>query len=208
MRARCDTFDAAPIQAAIASGETTPRRAYETYCAMAARPYARSTWELLLKRPAAAPPATDQQIAEPWSELTPVKPSNVLTIMSDRASLKVRGGALYVSDPHLNEPRLLVYERRSVKPLAIVMTGWGGFVTIGAMRFCSDYKVAIIILDWTRDFLTVVAPPSRQSATLIRAQAAADPLPQFAVFVVCATLLGRETCKSRLAGQDCSGDNR
>jgi CRISPR/Cas system-associated endonuclease Cas1 len=171
-RPRCDTFDASLIRATIANGETTPRQAYEAYAACAARPYARSTWELLLKRPKAAP-TTLFKIAEPWSELAPFKPSNILTTTSDRASLKVKGGALRVTDG----THELVYERRSVKPLAIVMVGWSGFVTIEAMRFCFDHGVAIIILDWTRDFLTIVAPPARQSAAMIRAQATIEPLP-------------------------------
>jgi CRISPR-associated endonuclease Cas1 len=171
-RPKCDVFDAAAIRAAIASGEKTHFQAYRDYASQAARPYARSTWELMLKARSShvAPIA---QIAAPWVGLTPVKPVNVLTTISDRASLKVKGGALCVTDG----AHELRYERRSVKPLAIVMTGWSGFVTIEAMRFCSDHNVAIIVIDWTRDFLSVIAPPANQSAALIRAQASADPLP-------------------------------
>jgi CRISP-associated protein Cas1 len=44
------------------------------------------------------------------------------------------------------------------------------------MRWVCDHKVAIIVLDWMRDFLTIVAPPAKTSATLIRAQVLADPL--------------------------------
>jgi CRISPR/Cas system-associated endonuclease Cas1 len=171
-RPRSDTFDAAAIRAAIAHGETTARQAYEAYASCAARPYARSTWELLLRRPEAAAMAA-REIAAPWGDIAPVKPLRVLTMISDRASLKVRGGALIATD----DDRGLVYEPRSVKPVAIVMAGWAGFVTIEAMRFCSDFKIAIIVLDWTRDFMTVVAPPARQSANWIRRQAVADPLP-------------------------------
>jgi CRISPR/Cas system-associated endonuclease Cas1 len=185
-RPRCDVFDAAAVRAAIAGGRWTPRRAYEAYCATAARPYARSTWELLLRQ--TETPSGGREADEglggspaPWRDITPVKPASVLTTMSDRASLKVRGGALIVSDPHHHEgvfdERVLVYEARSVKPLAIVMAGWAGFVTIEAMRFCSDFKIAIIVLDWTRDFMTVVAPPARHSANWIRRQAATNPLP-------------------------------
>jgi CRISPR/Cas system-associated endonuclease Cas1 len=171
-RPRCDGFDAAEAREAIAGGRATARQAYEVYCATAARPYARSTWELLLRRPEPVE-SVAREIVAPWRDITPVKPARVLTAMSDRASLKVRGGALIVTD----DDRALVYEARGVKPLAIVMAGWAGFVTIEAMRFCSDFKIAIIILDWTRDFMTVVAPPARQSANWIRRQAAADPLP-------------------------------
>jgi CRISPR/Cas system-associated endonuclease Cas1 len=172
-RPRSDAFDAADIREAIASGVITPRRAYEAYAETAARPYARSTWELLLRRQITADTPARGESVDPWSELLPVKPSNILTTTTDNASLKVRGGALHVSDGARN----LVYEQRSVKPYAIVMSGWAGFVTIEAMRFCSDHKIAVIILDWTRDFMTVIAPPARQSARMIRAQSTVDPLP-------------------------------
>jgi len=155
MRARCDAFDAETIRNKIKCGDTTPLLAYRDYASTAARPYARSTWQMLLKSPKTAAPGL-QQIGEPWTELTPVKPVNVLTTITDRANLKVRGGALYVTDGE----RILVYEPRGAKPFAIVMTGWAGFVTIEAMRFCSDYSVAIIVLDWTRDFMY-----DRRSAT-------------------------------------------
>jgi CRISPR/Cas system-associated endonuclease Cas1 len=179
-RPRCDVFDAAAARGAIAGGGVTARQAYEAYCATAARPYARSTWEMILRQPPAAAREA-QEIAAPWRDLAPVKPSRVLTILSDQASLRVRGGALIVTDPqfreHKREDGELVYEARSVKPTAIVMAGWAGFVTIEAMRFCSDFKIAIIVLDWTRDFMTVVAPSSRQSANLIKRQSIANPLP-------------------------------
>ena len=48
-RPRCDPFDANAIALAIETGETTPLRAYEAYASVAARPYARSSWEVLLK---------------------------------------------------------------------------------------------------------------------------------------------------------------
>ena len=48
-RARCDPFDAQAIRAAIVKGETTERRAYEGYAATAARPYARSSFDVMLR---------------------------------------------------------------------------------------------------------------------------------------------------------------
>ena len=48
-RPRCDPFDAAAIIAAIGKGETTPLRAYQAYASTAARPYARSTFEIYLR---------------------------------------------------------------------------------------------------------------------------------------------------------------
>jgi CRISPR/Cas system-associated endonuclease Cas1 len=55
------------------------------------------------------------------------------------------------------------------------MTGWSGLVSVEAMRFCHDNNIAIVMLDWSRNFLSIVAPPASQSASLIRAQCAADP---------------------------------
>ena len=57
------------------------------------------------------------------------------------------------------------------------MTAWGGYVTIEAIRFCADYNIAVIILDWSRDLMSVVSPSVRQSGPLIRSQAVCDPLP-------------------------------
>jgi hypothetical protein len=48
-RPRCDPFNANAVALAIEAGETTPLRAYEAYASVAARPYARSSWEVLLK---------------------------------------------------------------------------------------------------------------------------------------------------------------
>jgi CRISP-associated protein Cas1 len=56
------------------------------------------------------------------------------------------------------------------------MMGWSGMVTIEAMRWACDRKVAIILLDWMRDFLTIVGAPAKPSAAFVRAQVLADPL--------------------------------
>jgi hypothetical protein len=85
-RPRCDVFDAAAAREAIAGGRSTARQAYEAYCSTAARPYSRSTWELMLRRPKAAAAAAREIIA-PWRDIAPAKPAHVLTTMSDRASV-------------------------------------------------------------------------------------------------------------------------
>lgn len=73
--------------------------------------------------------------------------------------------------------RKITYEPRGHKPQAIVMTGWGGYISVEAIRFCTDYKIAVLILDWSRDLMTVVSPTVKQSGSLIRTQAVCDPLP-------------------------------
>jgi CRISPR-associated endonuclease Cas1 len=185
-RPRCDPFDA--VTQAIEAGETTPLRAYEAYASVAARPYARASWEIFVSQarrcaPIKQPPDQksgclvlsddDDGVPDYWDKLSPVKPTNVLTTISDRASVSVKAGALYVKD----DDRKITYEKRGVKPLAIAMTGYAGYVSIEAMRFCRDHSIAIIVLDWTRDFMTIVAPPPKQVGLLIRAQATCDPLP-------------------------------
>jgi CRISPR/Cas system-associated endonuclease Cas1 len=178
-RPRCDPFDANTVALAIEAGETTPLRAYEAYASVAARPYARSSWEVLLKNNKGIqtdnkPPLTIKHTkaqASYW--LDPVKPSNILTTTFDNASLKVKGAALIVTDGD----RKIIYEQRGLKPQAIVMTGWGGYITIEAIRFCTDYNIAVIILDWSRDLMSVVSPSVKQSGPMICAQATCDPLP-------------------------------
>jgi CRISPR-associated endonuclease Cas1 len=173
MRARCDPFDVMAVRAAIARGETNARRAYEAYAAVSARPYARSSWEVLVRsRKPVAEPERGQGL---WARLpilsskhraAPVKPSNVLTLTGDSASLSVKRGALIAAQ----DTRSLVYEPRAVKPSAIVMTGWGGFVSLAALRFCAKHKIAVVILDWDRDFMTAMALPARRAARIARAQ--------------------------------------
>ena len=55
--------------------------------------------------------------------------------------------------------------------------GYSGLVSIEAMRCAIDNNITIILLDWSRDFLSIVAPPAIQSARLIRSQVSANPLP-------------------------------
>src|ERR1700684_2412417 len=100
-RPRCDPFNANAIALAIEAGETTPLRAYEAYASVAARPYARSSWEVLLKNckeiETDSKPTLAIKYAKPQASywFDPVKPSNILTTTLDNASLKVKGGALF-----------------------------------------------------------------------------------------------------------------
>ena len=169
MRARCDPFDASTIRAAIAKGETTERKAYQTYASTAARPYARSSFDVMLrsrKPPTERIPISDHARRPVERGSAPVKPSNVLTLTGDSVSLSVKRGALIAA----RDAMTLVYEPRAVKPSAIVMTGWGGVITLAALRFCAKHKIAVVILDWDRDFMTAMALPARRAARVARAQ--------------------------------------
>ena len=186
-RPRCDPFDAAAIIAAISKGETTPLRAYQDYAATAARPYARASFESNLRkhqrlgpspepRPAAQPAphvidaAADAESDAFWGARLAVK-SRVVTTEADNASLTVKGGSLFVHDGE----RRLRYDAGAKMPAAIVMAGWGGFVSVEALRFCASHRIAVVVLDWMRDLLTVMPGAPRAAAAMLRAQALADP---------------------------------
>jgi len=130
-RPRCDPFDAAAILAAIVCGETTALRAYREYASTAARPYARSTWEMMLKKSKAgrrepsffvfppplqktawgSPRRAQGRLSGRCGKPPPVKPSNVLTLTGDSVSLSVKRGALIAA----KDATPLVYEPRAVK---------------------------------------------------------------------------------------------
>ena len=186
-RPRCDPFDAAAIIAAIGKGETTPLRAYQDYAATAARPYARASFETFLQRhqrlgpspepgpavppaPHAIDAAADAESDAFWGARLAVK-SRVVTTEADNASLTVKGGSLFVHDGE----RRLRYDAGARMPAAIVMAGWGGFVSVEALRFCASHRIAIVVLDWMRDLLTVMPGAPRAAAAMLRAQALADP---------------------------------
>jgi CRISP-associated protein Cas1 len=219
MRARCDPIDTEATLRALAEqgcGLIGPsrdagalRRLYADYASVAARPYARATWEGMLRtaerkgggvggkagengsyvnglhvNEKLGAAAQDEASDTHWAERLQIKP-RVLTTVADNASLRVKGGALIVCDGN----KRLVYETSARRPQAIVMTGWSGLVSIEAMRWACDHKVAIVVLDWMRDFLTIVAPSAKTNAALVRAQVCADPttVARFIVAVKIAT---------------------
>jgi hypothetical protein len=170
------------------------RRLYADYASVAARPYARASWEMLLRKAQRGTEkkrsqqemkgtcvGMDHKYADAWSiqeadtsfEWTPtVKPANILTLSSDAPMLYVSGDCLHCRDDEL----ILKYERRGHKPYAIVLTGWGGRITVGAMRFCAENDIDIIILDWGRDLMSVALTPAARAERIIRAQVNADKL--------------------------------
>ena len=71
------------------------------------------------------------------------------------------------------------------------MTGWGGNVTISAVRFCADHGVAILMLDWNRDLMSLVATPAPRAAHLLKRQCGANPLPM-ARAIIAAKVIAHE----------------
>jgi hypothetical protein len=163
---------------------------YAEYASIAARPYARATWELLLRKQqrtragdASEPNGSGSHVndlhkndvsraSDYYEFVTQVKPLNILTLLSNAPMLYVRGDTLHCKDDELS----LRYEKRAHKPIAIVLTGWGGRITIGAMRFCTEFGKAIIVLDRGRDLTTVVLTPAARSEYILRAQLGANKL--------------------------------
>jgi CRISP-associated protein Cas1 len=185
-RPRCDPFDAAAIIAAIGKGETTPFRAYQAYASTAARPYARASFETYLRRherlgssvkqgsavplaPHAVDAAADAESDLFWGARLAVKP-RVLTAEADNSNLTVKGGSLFVHDGD----RRLRYDAGARMPAAIVMAGWGGLVSIEALRFCASHRITVVVLDWMHDLLSIMPNAPRAAAALLRAQALAD----------------------------------
>src|SRR5271166_4573506 len=162
-RPLCDPIDLPRVLSELAQGRTTPLKAYREYASEAARPYARSTFEQILDRARKGSPESDnkREVSQPgfpfdktnmvpgddasndeasdvyWEKFLPVKP-RILTTVHDNTSLRVKGGALVVCDGE----QKIVYEASVRKPQAIVMTGWGGLVTVEAMRFVCDHNIA------------------------------------------------------------------
>jgi CRISPR-associated protein Cas1 len=105
-----------------------------------------------------------------WALRLKVKPS-IVTTCADNATLRVKGGALIVFDG----AHSLTYAAGGKHPCAIVMAGWGGHVSIEALRFCASHRIAVMVLDWMHDFLTIMSPAPKASAPILRAQVMADP---------------------------------
>jgi CRISP-associated protein Cas1 len=173
-RPRCDPIDMPKALAALEQGVSITN-VYREYASIASRPYNNNTFQQIVAREKrdTIPKKTTQPVATDYSTRFDAVKSNILTTTCDSASLRVKGGSLIVA----HGDNTLVYSNRSEKPQSIVMTGWGGYVSIEAMRFCSDHSIAIVILDWTRDFMNVIAPSGKRAARLARSQIAADPLP-------------------------------
>jgi CRISPR-associated protein Cas1 len=176
-RPRCDPFDAVAIRAAIKRGETNERAAYLAYAASAARPYARSSFALILKRaiepkPAEAEPVpTCRDVFDQWRERASVKPR--ILSLSPGGGLRVQAGALVVFDGGLK----LTYTKAMKPPLAIVLSSAGGYASMEAVRFCVRMGVPIVALDRSHGFLTLVGSKAQANAVMLRAQVRAEPLP-------------------------------
>jgi CRISP-associated protein Cas1 len=187
-RPLCDPIDLENVLSSLQQDAISVSNAYQEYASTAARPYAPKTFYQIVvaakrnrvlaygnknvtrKQPRLDNATLDKLSDEYWLKHLQTK-SDILTTVCDNTVLSVRAKSLMVKDGDSN----LIYSSSAAnKPKAIVMTGWSGLVSIEAMRFCHDNNIAIVLLDWSRNFLSIVAPPASQSARLIRAQCAAS----------------------------------
>jgi CRISPR-associated protein Cas1 len=188
-RPLCDPIDLERVLATLRQDRASISNSYQEYASTAARPYAPKTFYQVVvaakrnkvltygnhnvarKQPQLNNADLDKLSNDYWLNNLQVKP-DILTTVCDNTLLNVRRKALIVQDGNAK----LVYSSSAAnKPKAIVMTGWSGLVSIEAMRFCHDNNIAIVLLDWSRNFLSILAAPASQSARLVRAQCAADP---------------------------------
>jgi hypothetical protein len=173
-RQRCDPFDVRAMRLAIEGG-ASERALYLEYASTAGRPYARSTFSVMLRRkdtaapePEALPTRTD--VLDRWRERAAVKP-RILTL-GPGGGLRVQASALIVFD---GETRL-TYTKAAKPPLAIVLSSAGGFISIEAVRFCARARCAIVALDRAHGLISIMGAGGAANAKLIRAQCAADLL--------------------------------
>jgi CRISP-associated protein Cas1 len=224
-RPRCDPFDAAAIRAAIANGEASERAAYLAYASTAARPYARSTFTIMLRqRPTLArprprsggpigredpralsstpgtPPDRSPGAGGSARKAGPVDWRERLPVKPRILSLAAGGGV------RVHRAALVAFDVQGLSvrytpasqpPSAIVLASTGGFVSIEAVRWCARRSVAGIVLDRAHGFLTVMTGAPKASARRLRAQVEADPVP-IARAIVAAKIEGL----SRVGGLD------
>jgi CRISP-associated protein Cas1 len=173
-RQRCDPFDVRAMRLAIEGG-ASERALYLAYASTAGRPYARSTFSLMVRRkvtPEPKPePPTCTEIAERWRERVAVKPR--ILSLGPGGGLRVQRGALIAFD---GETRI-EYTKAAKPPSAIVLSTAGGFVSIEVVRFCARARCAIVALDRAHGLISIMGASGTVNARLTRAQVNADPLP-------------------------------
>jgi CRISPR/Cas system-associated endonuclease Cas1 len=179
-RPRCDPIPAS-IRDAIATGAISERLAYMQYASTAGRPYARSTFSLLVRRK--APPTIELETLtctaalSSWRERANVKPR--ILSLGPGGGLRAQGGALIAFDGETT----LTYTKAAKPPLAIVLSSAGGFVSIEALRLCARAKIAVIALNRAHGLISIMGAGAAANARLIRAQCALEPLPLARVIV-------------------------
>jgi CRISPR-associated protein Cas1 len=127
----------------------------------------------------------------------------VLTLCGDGAALRVKGGLLEVFDQGVK----CRFEPSSKTPKAVVFAGWGGFLTMQAVRFCAEHKIAIIFADWTGSLPSFVAPAPNPSASLIRAQVLSSSIEAERIKIAC-EVIRQKLLHSKVSGKLTAAETR
>jgi CRISPR associated protein Cas1 len=197
-RPRCDPIPFEAVRGSLNAGQSMSA-VYRDYASNAAIPYAAKTfYRLVLAHLKTAPRAggldksqgadinlqpefTGSKNAEKipqglissiensseayWARFINPKP-HVLATRSANVKLNARGGALDVFD----DGERLTFPAEGRKPSAIVLSCWGGSISIAALNWLSRHRVALVLLDWDREPQTIFGGQSQSHAALARSQ--------------------------------------
>jgi CRISPR-associated endonuclease Cas1 len=115
--------------------------------------------------------ATAQMIPPAFNMREPTDP-RVWIVEGYGIKIVVRSGHLTVTDGRPGEPiRLRRIPRADRSLRRIVVIGQGGYVSLEALRFCQDHRIAVITLDPYGELVSVSQDSSNVGGTTIRAQA-------------------------------------
>jgi CRISP-associated protein Cas1 len=186
-RPRCDTPDFEKISAALdAQGPVSNftahskilRQAYQDYCRRASNPY---SWRpfcqalRLWQKEQADLAALDKEHAEIeasetyWRARAAPK-ARVLVLAGECTGLAVKGGELEC----YGDAGSVWFAPGHSMPVVIVLAGWGGSVTLAALRFCRERHIALSFLDWLGGPSSFAGPAPKRNAVLVRKQVLAS----------------------------------
>jgi CRISPR-associated protein Cas1 len=98
--------------------------------------------------------------------------SAVHALSGSNSSLRVKNAALLAFDA--DEERTFSKVTHGLQ--AFVFLGEGGNITVDAIKWCAAQGVAICVLDWLGDLVSLTMPPMTMDVTIRRAQFTADRL--------------------------------
>jgi hypothetical protein len=162
------------VQRAEDTGQTL-KTLWHVYASSAPQPYGYPAFVREFRKwQSAAPADPAEEFAASdhyWQGKLVIRPD--FLVLGDGAALRARGGCLEVRSHGITQNFNPGPHHR--KPKAIIFAGWGGSLTIHAVRFCVDHHIKVLATGWLGDLLTFVSPRPAQDAALIRAQCAASP---------------------------------
>jgi CRISPR-associated protein Cas1 len=199
LRPRCDRPDFERIARAIEALGTVAnpvahsgvlRAEYRHYAKSASRPYAWRPfcmqfrlWEKSLEAKRVDDTkkwfAAFEESDDFWRGIAAPKGRHIVLLHGEVATIKVRGGELRLWSGDDD----IIFAPGDRMPSAIVFSGYGGTISLAAIRFCKDHHIALAFLDWPQDILTFMGPPPSMHAALVRRQTLADPVKMARAFI-------------------------